>query len=499
MSEKKPNHKRLWWGLLVLGLLLHLSSISTSDYGLDTHLHLAALESNEDGTPNLEWGDVRPEDPSASNPSDEQLLERGWWQILELYPSWLLPFAAFLPVLALIGILLVIAKGQPHLAALVALHPSLIFATGRLYPESTVALAFAGIVVSTQHLFKQRGFALTQWAVLSIACIHLVVLVKGLNPTVGWGLIGVLSAWIVLDRTVPRFRAYSRNPLMALSIAIPSVLAVMIYASFTAGGSLATLQTHPVEWLFSLFIAVLDGFGLYLLVGLCCWPYLFEVAKKALHSRENHLVFVTSLIVSGTLLMSMWIASLWVFEADRWEIPLWKNMVLLGNNGRYLTALIFPLLYLIHWSMDDNAWAIGRPMMLALVLVLPLSMLAGMHGQSMWTDDAARSFSDEIAIGEDFLYIDDEPLAMHWLYTFRLEVDPEGDRNITGHWRAPESNWELELEGQVMNNRGDLGHVRYLVVAPNIDLEVPSGWEKTASGQAPYLNSGGEWAVYRAL
>ena len=117
----------------------------------------------------------------------------------------------------------------------------------------------------------------------------------------------------------------------------------------------------------------------------------------------------------------------------------------------------------------------------------------------MWTDDAARSFSDEIAIGEDFLYIDEEPLAMHWLYTFRLEVDPEGERNITGHWRAPGSNWELELEGQVMNNRGDLGHVRYLVVAPNIDLDVPSGWEKTASGQAPYLNSGGEWAVYRAL
>ena len=149
--------------------------------------------------------------------------------------------------------------------------------------------------------------------------------------------------------------------------------------------------------------------------------------------------------------------------------------------------------------MDDNAWVIGRPMMLALVLVLPLSMLAGMHGQSMWTDDAARSFSDEIAIGEDFLYIDEEPLAMHWLYTFRLEVDPEGERNITGHWRAPGSNWELELEGQVMNNRGDLSHVRYLVVAPNIDLEVPSGWEKTASGQAPYLNSGGEWVVYRVL
>ena len=97
MSEEKSKHHRVWWGLLVFGLLLHLSSIASSDYGLDTHLHLAAIESNEDGTPNLEWGDVRPEDPSASNPDDVQMLERGWWQILELYPSWLLPFAAFLP------------------------------------------------------------------------------------------------------------------------------------------------------------------------------------------------------------------------------------------------------------------------------------------------------------------------------------------------------------------------------------------------------------------
>ena len=84
----------------------------------------------------------------------------------------------------------------------------------------------------------------------------------------------------------------------------------------------------------------------------------------------------------------------------------------------------------------------------------------------MWTDDAAQSFSDEIDVGEDFLYIDDEGLAMHWLSTCRIEVAPEGDRAITGHWRAP---------------------------------EVPEGWEKMASGTAPFLNGGGEWKVYRAI
>ena len=196
--------------------------------------------------------------------------------------------------------------------------------------------------------------------------------------------------------------------------------------------------------------------------------------------------------------MAMWIASLWVFEADRWDLPLWENMILMGNNGRYLTALIFPLTLFLHRSLDANAWSPSKPLMLALIITLPLSMLAGMHGQTMWTDDAARSFSDEIEDGQDFLYIDDEALAMHWLYTFRLEVDPDGDRDITGHWRAPDSNWELELQGQMINNRGDLGDVRYLIVAPELDIDVPTGWDKMASGEAPFLNGGGEWKVYRA-
>ena len=174
-------------------------------------------------------------------------------------------------------------------------------------------------------------------------------------------------------------------------------------------------------------------------------------------------------------------------------------MILMGNNGRYLTALVFPLLLLLNRSMGDKPLVLGKPIMLALFLVLPLSMLAGMHGQTMWTDDAAESFSDAIVDGEDFLYIDDEALAMHWLYTFRLELDAKGDRNITGHWRAPDSNWEVELEGLVMENRGDLSKVAYLVIAPEIDVEVPSGFEMVASGTAPFLNGGGNWKVYRAV
>ena len=499
MSEEETNHHRLWWGLLVFGLLLHLSSIASSDYGLDTHLHLAAIESNEDGTPNLEWGDVRPDDPSASNPDDVQILERGWWQILELYPSWLLPFAAFLPMLVLIGLVLVATKGKPHFAALISLHPSFIFATGRLYPESTVALAVAGTIIASLHLFERRGGELLQWLILAVASIHLLVLIKGLSAMVGWILVVILLAWVALDRLVPQFQTYSRNPMMGLSLSIPLVLVAMIAASLTTGGSLATIRTHSVQWTFSLLIALLDGFGLYLLVGMCCWPFLSVTISQVKQSNDNTSVFLFVFIASGTLLMSMWIASLWVYEADRWNLPLWGNMILMGNNGRYLTALVFPFLLLLNRSIGDKSLSVGKPLMIALLLVLPLSMLAGMHGQTMWTDDAAESFANEIEDGEDFLYVDDEALAMHWLYTFRLELDAEGDRDITGHWRAPDSNWEVELEGLIMENRGDLSNVAYLVIAPEIDVEVPSGFEMMASGTAPFLNGGGDWKVYRAV
>ena len=180
-------------------------------------------------------------------------------------------------MLALIGLLLIMTKGRPHLAALVAIHPSLIFATGRLYPESTVALAVAGIILASLHLFERKGWALLQWVLLAVASIHLLVLVKGLSSMIGWYLIAALLAWIGLDRLVPKFQEYSRNPMMGLSISIPIVLIAMIAASFTAGGSLATIQTHPIEWLFSLFIALIDGFGLYLLV---CLLYTSDAADE---------------------------------------------------------------------------------------------------------------------------------------------------------------------------------------------------------------------------
>ena len=174
----------------------------------------------------------------------------------------------------------------------------------------------------------------------------------------------------------------------------------------------------------------------------------------------------------------------------------------MGNNGRYLTALSIPVLMLVnHFFNHREAYdlaPIRKPMFIAILLVLPLSMFAGLHGQTMWTDDAGEIVSLEIQDGQDFLYIDDESLAMHQLYTFRLEIDPNGDKNITGHWRSPDSNWEIELEGQEMLQRGNLDYVEFIIIAPNIDASPPENWELIGSDEAPLLNGGGEWKVFQA-
>ena len=276
----------------------------------------------------------------------------------------------------------------------------------------------------------------------------------------------------------------------------------MVGLSFTQGGSFEAMQSNPIQWFFALLVAFGDGVGLYLLLGFAIWPFLIPMLRSIRRSDDSQTAFLTVFVVSGMIIMTMWIASLWVYEAIRWDVPLWKNMITMGNNGRYLTALSIPVLMLLnHFFHHRGAYDLGpirKTMFVAILLVLPLSMLAGLHGQTMWTDEAGEVISAEIQEGQDFLYIDDESLAMHWLYTFRLEIDPESDRNITGHWRSPDSNWEIELEGQQMIQRGNLENVEFIIIAPNIDTTPPQDWILIGSDEAPFLNGGGEWKVFQA-
>ena len=147
----------------------------------------------------LEWGKLRP--------NDVQMLERGWWKIFQLYPSWLLPFAAFLPMLVLIRLVLGATKRKAtsSLPSSRFIHRS--SSPLAVFIQIDRCFAVAGmIILASLYLLKVRGGKLIQWLILAVASIHLLVLIKGLSATVGWILVVLLLAWVALDRLVPQFR-----------------------------------------------------------------------------------------------------------------------------------------------------------------------------------------------------------------------------------------------------------------------------------------------------
>ena len=98
---------------------------------------------------------------------------------------------------------------------------------------------------------------------------------------------------------------------------------------------------------------------------------------------------------------------------------------------------------------------------------------------------------------EDFLFVHDAMLGMHYLYTFHTHIEDVNERNITGHWRAPNSNWQSELFAeQSIQHRGDLSSVKWVVLAPGVEWEAPpEGWQ-SQTGMADFMNGGGEWQVW---
>ena len=130
---------------------------------------------------------------------------------------------------------------------------------------------------------------------------------------------------------------------MALSISIPSCSCNDL-ASFTAGGSLSTIRRIQLLGCFHCSLHCFDGFGLYLLVGLCCWPF-YVIFFPMLKQSTTIIGVCYFFIASGTLLMSMWIASLWVFEADRWDLPLVEEHDSDGQQWAISYSPRFPTLY----------------------------------------------------------------------------------------------------------------------------------------------------------
>ena len=235
------------------------------------------------------------------------------------------------------------------------------------------------------------------------------------------------------------------------------------------------------------------------------WPFIGNNLRKIWRINSHEIAGMVGLISVLTTAIIFYIAALWTYESKLWEADWPWMMGTMGNNGRYISMLMVPtffMIYRIH-QIDPNtvtpftAKKKTKSMLLGICLIIPLSLLTAIHGQTMWTDDAAEILSQNMDDGEDFLFVHDATLVMHYLYTFHSEIDEVYSRDITGHWRDPNSEWEIELfSEEEWSNRGNLSGIRWIVLSPGIEWENPPEEWGYITGRADFMNGGGEWKIY---
>lgn len=477
--------ERLWKSLLLLGLLLNVLVCFTSDLGLDTQVKMAV---NDDGA--LPWGDLRPETTGQSDASDG-----GERRVLPLYGLSETGIKAT-ALVTFLGLLACLYRWSGvRSATIFSLSPAMLFSVGRGYEEvylavfcSVALLLFSG-VLSGKYRALQCFFG--------GICFMAMVYSKGFTTLLGVLLGALFIAAVVLMWHELQQRQWKGTAWMArpdvVAIVSGSVVALVmfVFGLLEMNPTLAIIGQEPLRYVSALLFSVFDLGVLYVLFGMVVWPFVPPVLKGIKESRDERVAFIAGYISGIFVALVLYVAALWTYEASIWGAE-WPGIIwTMGNNGRYVTMLYIPLVILMHQmsklhsipTLDDPKSKL-KPMFATILLLLPLSLLASVHGQTMWTDEAAEAM--ELETNDHFLFVSEDTLGMHWLYTFYAPLDAE-QNNITGHWRSISSQWESDLNST-------LSHVQVIVTSPDATL-TPLGWDVKHSGESDFLNGKGEWRV----
>ncbi len=504
------DSKQFWKWLLIGGIVLNVFTAFTSELGVDTHTHLA-----EDDEGSLVWGHTRPIDHSASDPAYAP--DGGEWDI-SLAPSSLgemgvrgLAIALTLLLIGLGGAAYgMFSEGNGRrAAALIAIYPTFIFSTGRAYAEPTIAMFVVVIVLINAKLVAEKGIEYRlAGSFASAICMMGIMMLKGINPMYGifFGL--AVLGYHLIDIYLPSLHSLTRNPLRGglLTSAVVGISMLAIGAT-GSGATLSVISMNAPRFFFALIVSIFDIVLIYSLFGMMIWPFICSAWKKISDTEDMPTTFLAITIAGFTTAITIYVAALWTYESIIWDADWPWVMWTMGNNGRYISLIMIPILMLLahlnHLYPDLPSLEMpgkkSASLALGILFIIPISLLAGIHGQTYWTDDAAEVLSDDMELGEGFLFIHDGTLGMHYLYTFHTGIDDVDQRNITGHWRTPDSGWQDELvNGVKMENRGNLSNVQWVVFAPGtywVD-GYPEGWNMRVLGHADFMNGGDDWEIW---
>ena len=255
--------------------------------------------------------------------------------------------------------------------------------------------------------------------------------------------------WHQLQNSGRKGTAWMARPhIVGMGVGLAVSMLMVFFGLLEINPTLAIIGQQPLRYASALAFSILDVVVIFTLFGMVMWPFVRSTWCVLKEVQDSKLAMITGYISGILVAVVFYVAALWTYEASIWGAE-WPGVVwTMGNNGRYITMLFLPFIVLMHYVRKhndvpslDSPQSKVKATVLTVLLLLPLSLLASVHGQTMWTDEAAEGM--ELSQDDHFLFVSEDTLGMHWLYTFYAPLDAE-ENNITGHWRSTNTAWEKD-------------------------------------------------------
>lgn len=432
--------KRIWLGILFVGIFFHIASAAVMPLGLDAHIHLNYVTDDlADGDASLDWGEVRTEGSDYSIPEEVKADDR--WQVWHaIIGLWIAIFGSTLASLHVLSLAISIGclatvywctskissqENAIALTAICSIYSPLVRASGRLYQENIVLLLATLAVFGLLQIYQKKRPTL--WAGFTFLSVMAILSLKGLNP-----------AYAIVIFSPAAYIAIKQIEMKPLTLPI-------VFISCTILAFLATVlrgEEVSLDTAYFIIRTLFVGGFIYVFVAT-----LFFSSQSDNRTEESNLLLLLSQV--GFIGLVAYIVMLLEVEKSSLGISASLTADQFSYIFRYMTVLIVPLWWSFLTRSETEKISFKEnpsrnAMIFAIILILFLN--STMLNTTKGMEYIGEEISDEVEVGDNILYVSEPYHAMHRLYTLQITVDPEHDREITGYWADYQYNWSHILD-----------------------------------------------------